>query len=102
MDINVVTIDATRTAIQERQTTASTIADAFYKKIEADDKDINGYLTLSRDRAMAQAARIDAMADRGDDLPRLAGLPVAIKDVISTEGIRTTAGSKILEKVIAP
>ncbi|ABF39506.1 aspartyl/glutamyl-tRNA(Asn/Gln) amidotransferase subunit A [Candidatus Koribacter versatilis Ellin345] len=102
MDINVLTIDATRIAIQERQATATAIAESFYKKIEAEDGEINAYLTLSRDRALAQAAKIDAIADRGDDLPRLAGLPVAIKDVISTKGVRTTAGSKILEEFIAP
>jgi aspartyl-tRNA(Asn)/glutamyl-tRNA(Gln) amidotransferase subunit A len=102
MDINILTIDATRTAIQERQTTAAAIAESFYKKIEAEDGEINAYLTLSRERAMSQAHKIDAIADKGDELPRLAGLPVAIKDVISTKGIRTTAGSKILEKFISP
>jgi aspartyl-tRNA(Asn)/glutamyl-tRNA(Gln) amidotransferase subunit A len=102
MDINVLTIDATRTAIQERQTTATAIAESFYKKIDAEDREINGYLTLCRERALQQAGKIDAMADKGEDLPRLAGIPIAIKDVISTKGVRTTAGSKILEKFIAP
>ena len=102
MDINVLTIDATRIAIQERQTTATAVAESFYKKIEAEDGDVHAYLTLCRDRAMAQARKIDAMADRGDDLPPLAGVPVAVKDVISTQGVRTTAGSKILEDFVAP
>ncbi len=96
------TVDGTRTAIQERQTTATAIAESFYKKIASEDGEINGYLTLSRERALEQAYKIDAIADKGDELPRLAGLPVAVKDVISTKGIRTTAGSKILEKFIAP
>ena len=102
MDINILTIDSTRIAIQQRETTATRLAEAFYKKIEAEDGDVHAYLTLSRERAMAQAQKIDAMADRGDDLPPLAGVPVAVKDVISTKGIRTTAGSKILENFIAP
>ena len=102
MDINVLTIDATRTAIQERQTTATAVAESFYKKIEAEDGEIHGYLTLCCERAMAQAHKIDAIADKGDTLPRLAGLPVAVKDVITTKGVRTTAGSKILGKFIAP
>ena len=101
MDINVLTVDGTRTAIQERQTTATAIAESFYKKIAAEDGEINGYLTLCRERALEQAHKIDAIADKGDELPRLAGLPVAVKDVISTKGVRTTAGSKILEKFIA-
>jgi aspartyl-tRNA(Asn)/glutamyl-tRNA(Gln) amidotransferase subunit A len=102
MDINVLTVDGTRSAIQERQTTATAIAESFYKKIASEDGEINGYLTLCRERALEQAHKIDAIADKGDDLPRLAGLPVAVKDVISTKGVRTTAGSKILEKFIAP
>jgi aspartyl-tRNA(Asn)/glutamyl-tRNA(Gln) amidotransferase subunit A len=102
MDINVLTVDGTRIAIQERQTTATAIAESFYKKIASEDGEINGYLTLCRERALEQAHKIDAIADKGDDLPRLAGLPVAVKDVISTKGVRTTAGSKILEKFIAP
>ena len=101
MDINVLTVDGTRTAIQERQTTATAIAESFYKKIASEDGEINGYLTLCRERALEQARKIDAIADKGDELPRLAGLPVAVKDVISTKGVRTTAGSKILEKFIA-
>src|ERR1019366_3039398 len=48
------------------------------------------------------AHKIDAIADKGDTLPRLAGVPVAVKDVITTKGVRTTAGAKILEKFIAP
>ena len=101
MDINVLTVDGTRTAIQERQTTATAIAESFYKKIASEDGEINGYLTLCRERALEQAHKIDAIADKGDELPRLAGLPVAVKDVISTKGVRTTAGSKILERFIA-
>ncbi len=102
MDINLLTIDATRIAIQQRQTTATAIAEAFYKKIEAEDGEIHAYLTLSRDRALEQARKIDTLADKGEDLPPLAGVPVAIKDVISTKGVRTTAGSKILENFVAP
>jgi aspartyl-tRNA(Asn)/glutamyl-tRNA(Gln) amidotransferase subunit A len=102
MDINLLTIDSTRASIQQRQTNATTLVDAFYKKIEAEDGEVHGYLTLCRERAFAQAHKIDTLADKGDELPRLAGLPVAIKDVITTKGVRTTAGSKILENFIAP
>src|SRR5206468_9814779 len=77
-------------------------AEAFYQKISTDDKDVHAYLTLSRERAMAQAARIDALADKGDPLPPLAGVPVGIKDVMVTRGLRTTAGSKILGNFIPP
>src|SRR5262249_25065145 len=102
MDLNFLTVESTRVAIRERQVTATSLAENFYKKIEADDKDIHAYLTLSRERAIAQAKRIDDLAGKGDPLPPLAGLPVAIKDVLVTRALRTTAGSKILENFIPP
>ncbi len=86
----------------EKQTTATELVDEFYAKIEAEDPAIGAYLTLSKDRAYRQAAHIDQLADRGDDLPPLAGVPIAVKDVFTTKDIRTTAASKILDNFIAP
>jgi aspartyl-tRNA(Asn)/glutamyl-tRNA(Gln) amidotransferase subunit A len=102
MNIDQLTVHATRTAIAEVQFTASALVDAFYEKIRSEDPDIGAYLTLSEDRAYAQAKRIDALAGAGDPLPPLAGVPIAVKDVISTKGVRTTAGSKILSNYVAP
>jgi len=102
MDLSCLTVDSTRTAIAEKQFTASALLDALYAKIKTDDPDIGAYLTLSEDRAYRQAARIDEMAGAGNELPPLAGVPVAIKDVISMKGVRTTAGSKILANYTAP
>jgi aspartyl-tRNA(Asn)/glutamyl-tRNA(Gln) amidotransferase subunit A len=102
MDLNLLTVESTRVAIRERQITATALAESFYQKIETDDKPIHAFLTLSRERALAQAARIDALAGKGDPLPPLAGVPLAIKDVLVTRGIRSTAGSKILENYISP
>ena len=102
MNINLLTAAATRTAIQERQFTAVSLLGEFYKKIATDDADVHGYLTLSKDRALAQAERIDKLADKGDPLPPLAGVPMAIKDVMVTKGVRSTAGSKILGNYIPP
>ena len=102
MNIASLTVESARTAVLEKQMTATALADAFYAKIEAADPEIGAYLTLSRDRAYAQAARIDGLADKGDELPPLAGVPIAVKDVFTTRGVRTTAGSKILENFVAP
>ena len=102
MNIDLLTVESTRTAIAEKQFTAAAVVDAFYQKIGKDDPDIGAYLTLSEERAYAQAARIDELAGRGDALPPLAGVPIAVKDVISTKGVRTTAGSKILANYDAP
>jgi aspartyl-tRNA(Asn)/glutamyl-tRNA(Gln) amidotransferase subunit A len=102
MDLNSLTIDAARSAVAERKTSAAALAEAFYAKIDADDPKIGAYLVLSKERALAKAAHIDALADKGDKLPRLAGVPVGIKDVLVTKGIRTSAGSKILGNYIPP
>ena len=91
------TIDATRAALASGATKATTLAESFYKTITAEDPKINAWLALSQERALAQAARIDAMAARGEQLPPLAGVSIGIKDVLTIQGAPATAGSKILE-----
>ena len=100
MDLTALTIDEARSAVQERSTTAAALAESFYAKIAGDDEKIGAFLTLSKDRALAQAKRMDDLAAKGEALPPLGGVPVAIKDVMVTRGLRTTAGSKILENYI--
>jgi len=102
VDLNSLTVASTVSAIRERQTTATALAEDFYRRIAAEDGEIHSFLTLSKERALGAAARVDALAAKGDALPPLAGLPMAIKDVMVTRGVRTTAGSKILENYIPP
>jgi aspartyl-tRNA(Asn)/glutamyl-tRNA(Gln) amidotransferase subunit A len=101
-DISLLTVESTRVAIQQRQVTATSLVARFYEKIAAEDEQIGAYLTLSRDRALQKAAAVDRANDAGDPLPPLAGVPVAIKDVMVTKDLRTTAGSKILENFVPP
>ncbi len=96
MNLELLTIDAARSAVQERKTSATALAEAFYTKIQSDDPKIGAFLTLCKDRALAKALEMDALAAKGEKLPPLGGVPVAIKDVMVTKGVRTTAGSKIL------
>src|SRR5467141_724654 len=102
MDLNLLTIDQARAAVQERKTTSMALVEAFYRKIRNEDAQIGAYLTLSKDRALEQADRMDRMAAEGKSLPPLGGVPVGIKDVMCTRGLRTTAGSKILENFVPP
>ena len=102
MDLNALTIESARAAVAEGRATASALAESFYQKIEAEDGEVGAYLTLSRERALAKAAEIDGLTAKGDPLPPLAGVPIAVKDVLVTKGVRTTAGSKILEKFVPP
>jgi len=102
MDLTFLTIDAARAAVQERKTTAVALAEAHFARIQKEDGQIGAFLTLSKERALEQAKRIDRKAASGETLPPLGGVPVGIKDVMSTRGVRTTAGSKILDKYIPP
>src|ERR1700689_4482415 len=102
MDLKLLTIDAARSAVQERKTTALALAESHYARIQKEDEQIGAFLTLCKERALEQADRIDRMAAEGKPLPPLAGVPVAIKDVMSTRGVRTTAGSKSLAHYIPP
>ncbi len=96
------TIPAVRDALQSKKASAREIYSDFIARIEKQNSQWNAYLTLSPERGLAQADRIDAAIARGEELPPLAGVPVAIKDVISTRGIRTTCSSKMLEHYVPP
>lgn len=95
-------IGSIRMALEARQLSARELTQEFYSRIDKLNPELNAYLTLSPERAFAQADRIDAMRSRGYKLPPLAGVPMAIKDVISTKGVHTTCGSKILEHYVPP
>lgn len=97
LTVDGLTIDDVRSAVAAGSTTATALAEKHYAKIEDGDAKINSYLSLSRERALEQAAKIDAMAQRGDVLPSLAGVPVGIKDVLTMRGAPATAGSLILK-----
>src|SRR5437763_8687130 len=86
MDLTSLTIDAARSAVQERKTTALALAEAHYVRIQKEDGQIGAFLTLSKERALEQADRMDRMVAEGNTLPPLGGVPVGIKDVMSTRG----------------
>src|SRR6266446_3212893 len=96
------TIDAVRESLSAKKISARELAADFYRRIDARNGELNAYLALSPERAYAQADKIDALVAAGKPLPPLAGVPVAIKDVLSTRGITTTCGSKILEHYVPP
>jgi aspartyl-tRNA(Asn)/glutamyl-tRNA(Gln) amidotransferase subunit A len=102
MDLKTPTVERARAAVAERATTAAALVECFYARIKKEDAEIGAYLTLCRERALQQAERVDRMVAEGKPLPALAGVPVGIKDVMVTRGVRTTAGSKILDSFIPP
>jgi aspartyl-tRNA(Asn)/glutamyl-tRNA(Gln) amidotransferase subunit A len=101
------TLVEVRASLQAGDATATGLAESFYARIEAENAGaenlrINAWLALGKDRAFAQAAKIDALAAAGEALPPLAGVPFGIKDVLSLEGSPATAGSKILKGYLPP
>ncbi len=89
-----------RALLASRDVSALEVARAHLDRIEAlDDATVQGLLTVTREHAEAQAAAADARLQSGDQAPLL-GIPMILKDVMITRGIRTTAGSKILENFL--
>ena len=86
-----------RAEIAAGRTKAADLAAGYYERIAQINPQLNVYLSLTKERALEQAARMDALAAKGDPLPPLAGIPVGIKDVLVMKGAPATAGSKILE-----
>jgi aspartyl-tRNA(Asn)/glutamyl-tRNA(Gln) amidotransferase subunit A len=90
-------IEGIRSAIARGETTATAVTEIYQARIAGEDEKIHAFLATDREYALAQAARIDALAAKGDALPKLAGVPFGIKDVLTLDGFAATAGSKILE-----
>ena len=86
-----------RAAVVEGRVSAAALAEEHFERIAAVDPEIHSFLALTRERAMAQAEKVDAAVRAGDPVGALAGVPVGIKDVLTVKGVVTTAGSKILE-----
>ncbi|MCS6847800.1 MAG: Asp-tRNA(Asn)/Glu-tRNA(Gln) amidotransferase subunit GatA [Anaerolineae bacterium] len=89
------TVHAARERLRRREVSAVELTRAFLERIHALNPRLNAYLTVADEAALAMAREADERMARGEDTPLL-GVPVAIKDVLSTRDMRTTAGSKIL------
>ena len=87
-------------AIKEGRTTAIAAAEEVVKQIELKEKEYNCYITFDKDAFLNEAMRVQAGIEDGSITGALAGVPVAVKDNICTDGVRTTAASKILENFI--
>lgn len=76
------------------------LTENLYQRIDAVENDVKAYVTLDRENALAQAAKVDKMIAEGQEIKPLAGIPGGIKDNISTKGLRTTCASHILDNFV--
>ncbi|MDD2553296.1 MAG: Asp-tRNA(Asn)/Glu-tRNA(Gln) amidotransferase subunit GatA [Desulfotomaculaceae bacterium] len=86
----------------KKEISAEELNKTVFARIDAVDDQIGAYITRTRENALAQARAVDRQIRNGEKISPLSGIPIAIKDNICTDGIRTTAGSKILSNFIPP
>jgi aspartyl-tRNA(Asn)/glutamyl-tRNA(Gln) amidotransferase subunit A len=84
-----------------REISSVELTEAFLARIEATDHQVNAYITICREQALADAAAADRRLAAGD-VDLLTGIPLALKDIFNSEGVRATCGSKILDNYISP
>ena len=102
MNVASLTIGQIRDGLLARRFSAVELAQEALRFAEAQNPATNAYLRFSPERALSAAARVDEKIARGEDPGPLAGVPVAVKDVILTKGLRTTCGSKLLAEYVPP
>lgn len=87
-------------AIKQGKVTAVEAMEAVLSRIDERERDINAYVTIDREQALKAAAAVQEKIEKGELNGVLAGVPVAVKDNLCTEGMRTTCSSKILENFV--
>jgi len=102
LEVASLTIAQVHGGLRKKQFSAAELAHSALQYAEAENTKTNAYLTFSPERALAAARRVDAAIAKGDDPGPLAGVPIAVKDVIVTKGLRTTCGSRLLAKYEPP
>ncbi|MCA1905455.1 MAG: Asp-tRNA(Asn)/Glu-tRNA(Gln) amidotransferase subunit GatA [Desulfarculus sp.] len=101
MELHYLTIAQARELLDRRELSAVELTQALLARIEASEPRLHAYLTVTADQALAQAAAADKLIAAGQAGP-LTGIPAGIKDVICTQGVRTTCASRILENFVPP
>ncbi len=102
MNFKNLTIKEAHKLLENREITSAELTEEFFGEIKKRDKEINAFLSLAENEAMAAAKKVDARIAKGEPIELLAGIPSAIKDNILIRGAKATAASKMLENYIAP
>jgi aspartyl-tRNA(Asn)/glutamyl-tRNA(Gln) amidotransferase subunit A len=101
VELHELTIEEAHRLLKTGKISSRELTRAVIDRIAAVDEAIGAYLTVTPEQALAQADAADR-AIAGGDIPPLCGIPLAVKDVLCTRGVRTTCGSRILENFIPP
>ena len=102
MKVHDLTIHELRHKLRRGDLTSTQLTHALFDRIEDTDGKIGSYLTVCRDRGMAEARAADERLANGDASSPLLGIPLALKDVLLTEGVPTTCASRILQGFTPP
>ncbi len=101
MDITALKIRDMRTMLDKKEVSAAELTDAYLERINNVDGKLESYITVTADEAKSAAAKAQEVIDKGEAAP-LTGIPMAIKDNICTDGVKTTCASKMLEDFVPP
>jgi aspartyl-tRNA(Asn)/glutamyl-tRNA(Gln) amidotransferase subunit A len=91
-----------RSLLGKKEVSARDVTESVLKRIDEKEPLIHAFVTVTRDRALEQAGLADERIRAGGDIPPLTGIPIAVKDLLCTEGVRTTCGSRILADYVPP
>ena len=86
----------------KREVSAVEVTESVFQQIDRVEDRINSYITLIRESALATAAAVDDKIKAGEEISPLAGIPIAVKDIMCTKGVTTTCGSRILHNFVPP
>lgn len=100
MDLHVLSISEARELLKKKEISSVDLVKACLEQIKKHDESLHAFLTLTEETALTAAKEADARIAQGEETPML-GIPVAFKDIYMTEGVRTTAGSRVLENYVA-
>lgn len=101
LDVSSMKIRDMRKALDSKEISAKELAQTYFERIKKYDDKVKSFITVTEEKALEQAEKAQDVIDKGE-AKALTGIPVAVKDNICTEGVKTTCASKMLENFVPP